>query len=78
MFLQSGDPVMAQFVEERWEDVSGEEDGVKKMKEENFGLVFASQVSHVITCACVDLCLSCCMTTAAISVKLQQVSTPTL
>ena len=50
---------MAQFVEERWQDVSGEEEGVKKMKEENFGLVFASQVSHEITaCVCVNLCFS--------------------
>ena len=39
---------MAQFVEERRQDVSGEEEGVKKMTEENFGLVFASQVSHRI------------------------------
>ena len=36
---------MAQFVEERWEDVSGEEEGVRKMTEEDFGLVYASQVS---------------------------------
>ena len=36
---------MAQFVEERWEDVSGEEEGVQKMIDEEYGFVFGSQVS---------------------------------
>ena len=48
IFLQSGGPEMAQFVEERWQDVSGEEEGVKKMTEENFGMIYASQVSQGI------------------------------
>ena len=48
--LQSGGPEMAQFVEERWQEVSGEEEGVRKMTEENFGMIYASQVSHGIRC----------------------------
>ena len=35
---------MAQFVEERWEDVTGEEEGVNKALTEDFGFLFASQV----------------------------------
>ena len=69
---------MAQFVEERWQDVSGEEEGIKKMAEEQFGMIYASQVGHGIFCVSVYLCLRYCTSVDVISVRLQQVSTPIL
>ena len=35
---------MLKFVEERWEDVEGEEDGVRRAMTEPFGFLYASQV----------------------------------
>ena len=35
---------MLKFVEERWEDVAGEEEGVRRAMTEEFGFLYASQV----------------------------------
>ena len=40
-------PEMLKFVEERWEEVEGEEDGVRRVMAEQFGFLYASQVPRL-------------------------------